>query len=426
MKIAVIGSGVSGLSAAWLLAPHHEVEIFEKNGWLGGHAHTALVQGSSGQPIAVDTGFMVFNPVRYPNLTKLFEHFGVETLPTDMSFAVSMDGGAFEYSSKVPKGIFADRENILRVSFYEFLEEILRFNAAARAALEKGVSPHTTLRDFLTQHKFSDDFEQKYLLPMVGSIWSTPKKLARDFPCGPLLEFLNGHHLLAAVGHPQWRTPKGGSVQYVEKVTAEVRAQGGVFHANDSVVKVKRDVDGVTVISKRKHHRYDAVVFACHADEALALLARPSREERLLLSKFKYEANDVYLHSDESLMPRRKDAWAAWNYLGVSGWGRKTKKVSLTYYMNILQSLPTDLPVFVTLNPPVPPRRDLVHGRFSYAHPLCTCVSMETRTRLQELQGKNATYFCGSYFGYGFHEDGITSAIEAVRHLGVRPPWEVE
>lgn len=425
MKIAVIGSGVSGLSAAWLLSPHHEVELFEKGPRIGGHAHTVTID-VEGKEIPVDTGFMVFNPSRYPNLVNLFTHFNIPSTPTSMSFAVSMDNGAFEFSSNLPNGIFADRANVLRVSFYEFLAEINRFNMTARDALKKGISPHQTLWQWLEEHRFSEELGEKYLLPLIGSVWSTPKKLARDFPCGELLTFLNGHHLLAAVGHPAWRTVVGGSIEYVRRVEEEIRNYGGAIHLNQRIKAVRRNAEGVEIVLPGKVKRFDYVVFATHADEALELLARPSREETILLSKFKYETNDVYLHSDTSLMPRRKEAWASWNYLGYSGWGRKTKKVCLTYHMNTLQHLPTDRPILVTLNPYPKPRRSLTYRKLRYAHPMCTCTSMEMRERLVDLQGKNRTLFCGSYFGYGFHEDGITSAIAAVSHLGITPPWDHE
>ena len=424
MKIAVIGSGVSGLGAAWLLAPQHEVVVFEKEGRPGGHAHTALVKDRDGKSIPVDTGFMVYNPLRYPNLVKLFDHFSVKSEPTSMSFAVSVDDGAFEFSSNLPDGVFADRDNILSIPFYEFLLEITRFNATARDALKKGISPHQTLWEWLEEHKFSKDLGEKYLLPLIGSVWSTPKKLARDFPCAELFAFLDAHHLLAVIGHHQWKTVTGGSVEYVKRVVEEIRDYGGVIRVNHPVQTVRRYDDHVIVVSKKKAERFDYVIFATHSDETLALLERPSREEKILLSKFKYEKNTVYLHSDSSLMPRRKEAWASWNYLGYSGWTSKTKKVCLTYHMNNLQNLSTDLPVFVTLNPYRKPKASLTHDIFHYSHPLCTCTSMEMRTRLKDLQNKNRTLFCGAYFGYGFHEDGITSAIEAVRYLGVQPPWD--
>lgn len=424
MKIAVVGSGISGLSAAWLLAPHHEVVLFEKEDRLGGHSHTAYITDHAGARIPVDTGFMVYNPLRYPNLVKFFEHFDVRSVPTSMSFSVSMDGGAFEFSSNAPDGIFADRANILSVPFYEFLAEILRFNAVAREAVARGISPHQTLAQFVEANSFSDDLLQKYLLPLVGSIWSTPKRLAREFPAAALLRFLDNHHLLAAVGHPQWRTVEGGSVEYVKRVADELKEFGADIRLNTRVRQVRRTEDAVFIKTESGEEQFDYVVLAGHADETLNLLQDAGRQEKLLLSKFKYEDNDVVLHSDESLMPRRKEAWASWNYLGQSGWGSSTKKVSLTYHMNQLQRLNTSTPVFVTLNPPQKPAEKLTYARFSYAHPLCTPVSMEAQVYLDSIQNKNRTLFCGSYFGYGFHEDGITSAIEAVRHLGIRPPWE--
>ena len=426
MKIAVVGSGVSGLSAAWLLAPHNEVTLFEKESRLGGHAHTIEIQDDAGKMIPVDTGFMVFNPAMYPNFMKLIEHFDVPAVSTSMSFSVSMDNGAFEFSSNAPDGLFADRENIVRASFYEFLLEITRFNSEARKALERGISPHQTLHAFVEEHGFSEDLEEKYLLPLVGSIWSTPKKLARDFPSAPLLTFLNNHHLLAVTGHPQWATIVGGSSTYVARVVDEIRQYGGTIRTGVQVSSIRRTKEGPTVAYDGKKETFDYVVLATHADTTLALLKDASREEKILLSKFEYETNKVYVHSDASLMPRRKEAWASWNYLGRSGWSTKTKKVSLTYHMNTLQHLSTETPVFITLNPVKEPKRSLTHKVLTYTHPMSTCASMEMRSELATLQNKNRTLFCGSYFGYGFHEDGITSAIEVVRHLGGVPPWELE
>ncbi len=426
MKVAVIGSGISGLSAAWFLAPHHEVTLFERAAQLGGHAHTAKIKDHAGKIVPVDTGFMVYNPNRYPNLTKLLEHFNVATKKVAMSFSVSIDDGAFEFASTTPDSIFADRANIVRMPFYEFLLEITRFNTVARDAIARGISPHQTLHEFLEEHGFSQDLEEKYLIPLVGSIWSSPKKLARDFPCKALLTFLDSHHLLAVTGRPKWHTIEGGSSVYVERVAEEIRRHGGVIRLNERIRSIRRPKGAVHIRTKRGMEQFDYVVLATHADDALRLLRSPSKEEKVLLRQFTYERNTVYLHSDPSLMPRRKEAWASWNYLGWSGWGRTTKKVTLTYNMNNLQGLETDLPVFVTLNPPRKPKKSLTHARYSYSHPLCTCASMEMRERLASLQDKSRTLFCGSYFGYGFHEDGIASAVEAVQCLGITPPWNDE
>lgn len=424
MKIAVIGSGVSGLSAAWLLAPHHEVVLFEKDSRLGGHAHTVEMRDRDGTMIPVDTAFVVFSPQRYPNLTKLFEHFNITSVPTNMSLSVSMDNGAFEFSNTLPNGLFAGRENMLSIPFYQFLLEINRFNAVAHQSLREGISPHQTLQEWLTEHGFSEDLAEKYLMPIIGSIWSTPKKLAREFPCGELFTFLESHHLLSVIGHPPWRTVLGGSATYVKRVAEEIQAYGGVIRLNQRVRTVQRTHDHVDIVLPSHTETFDQVIFATHADQTLALLEKPTREEKSLLSKFTYEINDVYLHSDPALMPRHKEAWAAWNYRGYRGWGPKTKKVCLTYNMNRLQHLSSTLPAFVTLNPHPRPKPSLTHAKIRYAHPLSTCISVEMRERLQDLQNVRRSFFCGSYFGYGFHEDGITSAISVAKHFGISPPWE--
>ena len=423
MKIAVIGGGISGLSAAYFLSKKHEVHLFESEPHLGGHAHTTTVSFGK-KRIPVDTGFMVFNPPQYPHLTALFKHLSVKTIPTTMLFSVSMDGGAFEFSSNVPRGVFADRTNIISMSFYAFLLEIHRFNVVARRELKKGIPEKMTLKGFLKKHHFSKDLEQKYLLPTVGSIWSTPRKLAREFPVSALLKFLDNHELLQETSQPKWKTIFGGSIEYVHRIKRNLLKNGAVIHTGESARVARRFNDGVVIASRGKRHEFDYVVMAVHGDDVLKLVKHPTRKEREVFKRFRYEKNEVIVHSDPALMPRRKEAWAAWNYIGITNRESGISKVSLTYWMNILQSIDKRYPLFVTLNPSKKPRKSSVHARFRYSHPLYSVDTLKSQKMLISLQGKNRTLYCGAYFGYGFHEDGIASAVSVARYFGISPPWK--
>lgn len=423
MKIAVIGGGISGLSTAWLLSKNHEVTLFEKEKRLGGHSNTISIR-KGGKRYWFDTGFMVFNRKTYPNLVPFFEALKVPSMPTDMSFSVSHDDGAFEYSSAIPNGIFADRANILRISFYDFLLEIQRFNKAARAALVNGLPETVTLTQFLKKHRFSKELEEKYLLPMIGAIWTTPKKLARQFPANALFSFLANHQLLQARGHVGWSTIPGGSRIYVERVARDIIKHGGTIVKNAQIKHVRRTTDAAFVRRKGRWEPFDYVVFATHPDEALALLADVTHSERAVLSKFAYEKNDIYVHSDVSLMPKREAAWASFNYLGRSEKRTAPQKVCLTYWMNIVQSIKAPFPILITFNPFKKPKKSLTYRRLMYSHPLYTLSAQNAKKQLVTLQGKKRTLFCGAYFGYGFHEDGIASAVAVARYFGIAPPWK--
>lgn len=413
MKIAVIGAGISGLSAAYFLSTEHEVTVFEASSMLGGHAHTATIDG-----VPVDTGFMVFNPPKYPLLTRLFSDLGVVTQETTMSFAISHANG-FEYSSNLPQGLFADPHNIMRSDFYALLLEIHRFNTVSRKALTDGLRSRVTLKAFLTRNNFSDVFAENYIVPMVGSIWSTPAKLVKDFPALALLSFLENHRLLREVGQYTWSTVSGGSEKYVRRLERHLRDSGVIIRVGKRITTIDRRDGSVLVRSSGKAHVFDAAVCAVHADQALKLLSYPTKNERETLSVFQYERNRVVLHSDQSLMPKHRAAWAAWNYLG-----NPRGKVCLTYWMNELQHLPKGKDFFVTLNPTHAPKRSLVHERYTYLHPLYTLDTQAVRGKLKKLQGVAGVYFCGSYFGYGFHEDGIASALEVSKLLKVQNPWK--
>jgi uncharacterized protein len=422
MKIGVIGGGISGMSAAWLLAPHHQVSLFEKETMLGGHAHTASIRFSD-VVIPVDTAFVVLNSENYTNLVSLFKALGVETESTSMSISVSLDNGAFEWSNEVPFGIFADPANMFRPAFWKFLREIGRFNAISLAELERGIPAEEAFGDFLERNAFSADLCSKYLFPITGAIWSTGILGIKSAPTKSVLGFLNNHGILSPGAKVPflWRTVRNGSRTYVKKLESDLRSHGARINLNASVERIERTSAGIDIRAGGKVERFDKLILATHADTALSLLSGATPEEKEVLSKFQYERNDVFLHGDSAFMPRSKRAWASWNYLGQTTGDDGSEKASLTYYMNRLQHIDPQYPLFVTLNPSATPRS--VYEKYVYYHPTYTPTTIRAQEKLSSLQNKNNTLFCGSYFGHGFHEDGITSAISAVSSLGIEAPW---
>lgn len=414
LRIAVIGSGVSALSCAWLLSRRHEVVVYEREDRLGGHSHTVEVDGASDAPVPVDMGFIVFNEATYPNLIALFDHLGVQSRPTDMSFAVSLDQGRFEYAAPA---LFAQRRNAFRPRFWTMLGEVMRFYRDAPAQIEALNGSDLTLGDYLKREGFSEAFRDDHLLPMVAAIWSSPAHTLMDYPAESFLRFCQNHGLLKLVGRPVWRTVWGGSRAYV---AAMARALGEGVRLGRQATHVRRLEQGVEV---RDIHggvaRFDHVVIGTHADQALALLDQPTEDERALLGAFRYSRNLTVLHSDASLMPRRRRAWAAWNYIGVDG------GLCVTYWMNRLQGLPgRDL--FVTLNPPRPPRPDTLLRTEVFEHPIFDPAAVRAQKSLWSLQGQGGVWFCGAHFGAGFHEDGLQSGLAVAEQLGgVRRPWTV-
>jgi predicted NAD/FAD-binding protein len=416
LDIAVVGSGISGLSAAWLLNQKHRVTLYEKQARAGGHANTARVQGPDGA-VAVDTGFIVYNPPNYPNLTALFEHLGVPTQDSDMSFAVSLDGGAMEYSGSGLNGLFAQRRNLLRPAFWSLLRDLKRFytTAAADADANAGLS----LGDYLDAKGYGHAFQEQHILPMAAAIWSAPAEEMRAYPLAAFVRFFDNHELLSLGARSPWRTVTGGSQAYVSRI---VTALSGAVRLDAGVVGIDRSANGVVVRDGHGGARsFDHVVIATHADEALALID-PSRAERDLLGAFRYTRNRAVLHSDTSFMPKRRAAWSSWNYTGST---RATgTSVAVTYWMNSLQSLPSSLPLFVTLNPEREPQR--VHTSEIYTHPLFDARAMAAQRELWRLQGENRTWYCGAYFGAGFHEDGLQAGLAVAEQLGgLRRPWTV-
>lgn len=415
MKIAIIGSGISGMGAAWLLHGAHDITLYEKEARCGGHSRTIDVT-VDGITVPVDTGFIVFNYRNYPNLAGLFKQLDVPVEKSDMSFGACVGGGNIEYGSK---GIFAQKRNILRPAYWRMLADILRFNHMAPDYIDN--AGDMTLRELLARLGTGDWFNRYYLQAMGAAIWSCSVETILDFPARTFLRFFANHGLLTVNDHPQWYTVTGGSRSYVERVTA-----GFVDHVRLScgVKRVERRVDGVYIEDERgESHRYDQVVFSCHADQALKMIVDPTAAERSILGGFRYQDNHVVVHSDSSFMPRRKKAWASWVYLSEEGQDRRSV-VSLTYWMNNLQNLKTPRPLLVTLNPGRAPAADLVHDEHVFRHPVFDLAAIKAQEKITAIQGRDRLWFCGAYQRYGFHEDGLLSAVEVARALGAKIPWD--
>jgi len=414
MEIAVIGSGIAGLSAAWLLSQRHRVTLYESASRPGGHSNTVEIGG-----VPVDTGFIVYNEATYPNLTALFAHLGVRTKASEMSFAVSLDGGRLEYAGTDLGGLFAQRRNLIRPRFWSMLRDLRRFYREAPGHA-RAMSPHTTLGTFLDAHGYGEAFQKDHLLPMAAAIWSASADSLRDYPALHFIRFCDNHGLLKFTDRPVWRTVDGGSREYVRKMLAEI----GETRLGRAARSVWRRVDSAVVQDATGDEQaFDHVVMACHADQALDLLDDATDAEGTLLGAFGYTRNRAVLHSDASLMPKRRSVWASWNYLG----GRDhTDELHVTYWMNRLQGLSDAPPLFLTLNPAVEPAPETVLHEEIYDHPRFDTDAMRAQERLWSLQGRRRTWFCGAYFGAGFHEDGLQSGLAVAEQLGgVRRPWTV-
>ncbi|MEO8312208.1 MAG: FAD-dependent oxidoreductase [Caldimonas sp.] len=417
LDVAVVGAGISGLAAAWLLAKRHRVTLYEADARLGGHSHTVDV-AVRGTPVAVDTGFIVYNEPAYPNLTALFAHLGVATQASEMSFAVSLDGGALEYSGSDLRGLFAQRGNLVNLRFWSMLRDLVRFyrNAPLDAA-RAGLQP---LDDYLDEKGYGRAFREDHLYPMAAAIWSTPASRIGRYPTEAFVRFCENHGLLTLSDRPAWRTVTGGSREYVKKLAA---ALGDGVRMSRAALAVRRDERGVSIKTGDGERRHDHVVIACHADQALRLLPEASNAERALLGAFAYSRNLAVLHSDPALMPRRRAVWSSWNYGADRG---RPEALSVTYWMNRLQGIDERLPLFLTLNPSREPRSDLLHRTEVYEHPLFDAAAIRAQDELWSLQGHRRTWFCGAYFGAGFHEDGLQAGLAVAEALGgVRRPWTV-
>jgi hypothetical protein len=421
MRVAVVGSGVAGLGAAWLLSSRHEVVVYEAEGRLGGHSNTVDVQAPDGGTIPVDTGFIVYNERTYPNLIRLFEALGVATEPSNMSFAVSVDRGRFEYAGSLG-GLFAQRRNLVRPRLWRLVRDLLRFYREAPAALE--AVDDLPIADYLKREGYSRAFMDDHLLPMAAAIWSCSLADIQAFPTKSFLRFNHNHGLLQLRDRPQWRTVTGGSRAYVRRISGPFR-QG--VRLNAPVAAVRRAANGVTVVDASGHSdEFDQVVLACHGDAARAILGDDaSPDEAQVLDRFRYQANRAILHRDPALMPRRRGVWASWNYL--SGLTPDSERaVSVSYWMNRLQNLDPAVPLFVSLNPFEAPKDELVESEFVYDHPVFDAGAVAAQARLPEIQGVRRTWFCGSYCGYGFHEDALQAGFAVAGALGCPAPWADE
>lgn len=422
MKIAVVGAGISGLGAAWLLSRSHDVSLFEENAHIGGHADTAEVVEGDGRIVAVDTGFIVYNTACYPNLVALFDHLDVPTAETDMSFAVSLDGGRYEYSGNGVGGLFAQRRNLLNPAHWGMVADILRFFREVSALNPETLDAKVSIGAWLERNGYREYFVRRYILPMGAAIWSTPASDMLGFPMAAFARFFANHGLLIADvdKRPPWRTVRGGSRAYVQRIITDFSGEHFVKRPVESIC---RDPAGVRLSFRDGGvERFDECVIATHADEALRLLCDADDTERRLLSAFSYSRNAAVLHTDAGLMPRRKRAWASWNYTGDGG----GEGLSVSYWMNRLQPLKTARDYFVTLNPWRKIAAEFIIKQSSYRHPIFDLTAMQAQRDLWSLQGRRATWFAGSYFGYGFHEDGLQAGLAVAEDLGgLCRPWTV-
>lgn len=423
LDVAVIGSGVSGLSAAWLLSKAHRVTLYEKDDRPGGHVNTVDLDGGG----AVDTGFIVYNEANYPNLTALFAHLGVKTRETDMSFAASLENGRIEYGGHSLSTLFAQKTNLLRPRFWRMAADIPRFYREAPKLLDRPEAADLSLGEFLARGGYSKAFVEDHLLPMAAAIWSASADTLRDHPAASFVRFCQNHGLLRLTDRPVWRTVEGGGREYVRRLLDDAKIN---LLLGAGVERVFRADDKVTIRDRRGEIRnHDHVIFATHADQALALLDDPTPQERAVLGAFRFQRNVAVLHTDETLMPRRRKVWSSWNYLTAarSAETGDDPSVCVTYWMNKLQGfLPPDRDFFVTLNPVRPPRDRHVLRAFLYDHPVFDAAAAQAQARLTELWGERRTWCCGAWFGSGFHEDGLQAGLAAAEALGgVRRPWRV-
>ena len=414
MKIAVVGSGIAGLGAAWLLSREHEVVLFERESRLGGHTHTHRVE-QAGRSYRVDTGFIVFNPANYPLLTRLFDELAIPSQPTTMSFSVHDEGNGLEYNATDLDGLFCQRRNLVSPRFWRMVGDIRRFYREAPALLaDPGEGP--TLGRYLQERGYSELFIRDHLVPMASALWSSPSQSILEFPAKYLVKFMANHHMLQISDRPQWRVVCGGSSSYVEAIAKAWSAQ---VRLSSPVRAIRRGEAGVDVDTDRGSERFDQVVLACHSDQALALLADPSPAEREVLGAIPYQANETVLHTDARLLPKRRKAWAAWNAHVPR---EENAHCTVSYCMNHLQSLDSPDPFVVTLGrgQAIDPAKVL--ARMHYQHPVYTHASVAAQARRAEVNGVNRTWFAGAYWGHGFHEDGLRSGVDVARGLGVQWP----
>lgn len=409
MKIAVVGSGISGLTSAFYLSKHHEVTLFEANDYLGGHTDTHSID-VAGDTHRIDSGFIVFNHQNYPNFTQLLNELGVASQPTEMSFSVHNTLSGLEYNATDLNRLFCQRMNLINPRFYRMLWDLLRFYREAPKLLDSA-DDSLTIGDYLQQNRYSKVFVDDHLLPMACALWSGPSVSIRDFPARYFVSFMNNHRMLSVTDRPQWRVVKGGSNAYVEALSKASNAQ---FHLAAPVQRIVRDETGVTLIVNGESLRFDKVVIATHSDQALQMLAKPSVAEVAVLGDIRYQKNDMLLHHDTSILPTRRAAWASWN---VRVCPELANQCTVSYHMNTLQGLDTKQPFIVSLNSGhvVDPAKVYLSRR--YSHPVYNTDTLRAQQRWQDFVGEQHTYYCGAYWGWGFHEDGVNSALRVISHV---------
>ncbi len=427
-NIAIIGSGISGLAAANNLVDHANITLFEAGSYFGGHTHTVdITLPTASGPVThgIDTGFLVFNERTYPNLIKLLAELDVDTAKSDMSFSVQapLKKGMLEWSGSNLNTVFAQRSNLLRPAFWRMLRDLMRFNKLASSIAQSGTETALMqpLEAFLHAHDFSNEFRDWYLLPMLGCIWSCPTDQMLKFPVATMIRFCHNHGLIQVSNRPQWWTVSGGAKHYVEKIIAKIADK----RLNTPVHSIRRDASGVHVVTEdRLIEHFDKVIIATHSDQALQLLQQPSIAEKAALSAIAYQANTAVLHTDASVLPQRKAAWAAWNYERVESTPNESASVCLHYLINKLQPIPFEQPVVVSLNPAKPIAAEHVLGTFEYAHPVFDLAAIRAQTNIPALQGQQNTYFCGAWMGYGFHEDGLKAGLSVAQQVLAELNWQ--
>ena len=419
-RVAVVGAGIAGLASAYLLARRHHVTLFEAADYPGGHTHTVDIR-VEGVDASVDTGFLVFNDRTYPNLIALFEELGVASHRSDMSFSVSIDDGRLEWAGTNLNTVFAQRRNALSPTFLGMLRDIMRFNAAAERHLEVASRDRYSVGELLVAEGYGTPFQHHYLLPMAAAIWSSAARDILQFPAATFLRFCLNHALLQVNNRPPWRTVLGGGRAYVARIAATLDD----MRLSTPVRGIRRDADGVMVMTDAAgSERFDALVMAAHAPTSLQLLDDADARERSVLGAVRSQRNVAVLHTDPALLPRRRRVWSAWNYLSLhAGQHLDRQPVCVSYLINQLQPLPFRTPVVVTLNPVAEPAPDTVLGRYDYDHPLLDLAAVDAQQRLPVLQGCRHTWFAGAWTGYGFHEDGLKSALRVARDFDVAPAW---